>query len=163
MTQRRPYFSNMFRCGALQLETDRWRGTRWMHCGTRPNNPVPGVAGDCFAWLHILRAVGQIPASFQLPEYRRFEAINGPAISALQGGIEASGYFDVLAEHAPLEIGDVVLLKTGNGGGHAGIICRNPPPVFAHVGPRGWIEEPLTNDQLRPKILACYRPVEVPA
>ena len=128
---RLPFFTSDERRAALQQECDRWKGTRWMHCGTRPNDPVPGVAGDCFAWVHILKAVGQLPADFQLPHYRRFEAISGPAISALQGGIEASGYFLPLPADAPLLVGDIVLLKTGNGGGHAG--DRTPDAATAYA------------------------------
>jgi hypothetical protein len=166
-----PFFSTPERLAALDAELARWRGTRWMHCGTRPNDPIPGVAGDCFAWIHILKACGHIPAEYLLDEYRRGEAQHGPPMSQLQNGVETSGIFAVVwkqiegcltppdADAIGLAIGDVALFRTGSGAGHAAIISRAVPPMISHVGIPYWIEEPLQQQHLLTKLVAVYRPV----
>ncbi len=153
------FFNTPERLAKLASEVSRWNGTRWMHCGAQPNTPAPGVAGDCLCWVHILKACGHIPADYQLREYRKFDAIHGPEISELQAAIAASGYFEESKD--AFHAGDILLFRTGNGAGHAGIVTRMPPAMFAHLGARGWVEEPLDQKHLLSKFVAAFRPVEV--
>jgi hypothetical protein len=154
-----PFFSTPDRLALLAAEIARWRGTRWQHCGTRPNDPVPGIAGDCFAWVHILKACGHVPADYQLPEYRRFEAFHGAPISDLERTIIRSGLFQNISA-CNLAAGDLCLFRTGNAAGHAALVSRTPPAMVAHLGPRGWIEEPLDQKHLIEKLSTVYRPIE---
>jgi hypothetical protein len=93
--ERHPYFRTPERIAALHAQLVEWRGTRWAHAGVRPNEMRCGVSGDCLFWVHVFKAIGALPATVEVPEYIRGQALRD-AMRSLRSAIEATDQSDLV-------------------------------------------------------------------
>jgi hypothetical protein len=164
--ERLPYFRTADRQQALLNQVHLWSGTRWQHSGTRPNQMRCGVTGDCLFWVHVFKAIGALPATLVIPDYRKMEAA-GDKMKMLCTCIEATGRAESVWDNRvsrPMpdkRIGDVLIFGNGMSGAHCGLVVRDFPCHFFHVGQSGAVREPLGQNHWQVSLAAIYRLMEV--
>jgi hypothetical protein len=174
-----PYFRTPERSAALRAKLRLWEGSRWGHAGTRPNEMQCGITGDCLFWIHVFKAIGALPPSLQIPDYRKREAALDN-MARLRSCIEATGRGVMVwsdgrarppgapnADGRPggpslpdFLPGDVLLFANGMSGVHCGLIVREIPPHFVHLSQNGLAEEPLNQAHWLKDLAFVYRLVE---
>jgi hypothetical protein len=142
-----------------------WSGTRWQHFGTRPNKMKCGVTGDCLFWVHVFKEIGALPEHLVIPDYRKMEAA-GDNMKMLRACIEATGRAQFVWDNRasrPIpdkRIGDVLIFENGMSGAHCGLVVREFPCHFFHVGQSGAVREPLCQNHWQVSLAAIYRLLE---
>jgi hypothetical protein len=162
-----PYFRTADRVQTLLNQVQLWSGTRWQHSGTRPNQMRCGVAGDCLFWVHVFKAIEALPARVVIPDYRKMEAA-GDKMRMLRECIEATGraelVWDRISKRAipNKRVGDVLIFENGISGAHCGLVIRDFPCDFFHVGQNGAVVEPYGQSHWQTALSAIYRLLEAP-
>jgi cell wall-associated NlpC family hydrolase len=157
----------------LRRQLRQWAATRWRHAGNRPNEMKCGITGDCLFWVHAFKAIGALPGSIEIPQYRRMEAA-GDDMKLLRDRIEATGraqqIFLCPDSDAPtnpyalgLQPGDVLLFANGFSGVHCGVLMRERPPHFFHLSAMGALEEPLNQYHHLSRLRIVYRLLDAEA
>jgi hypothetical protein len=160
-----PYFRTADRQQRLLNQVHLWSKTRWQHSGTRPNEMKCGVTGDCLFWVHVFKEIGGLPEHLVIPDYRQMEAA-GDKMKMLRTCIEATGraefVWDSLVSR-PIpdkRIGDVLIFGNGMSGAHCGLVVRDFPCHFFHIGQSGAVTEPLAQNHWQVSLAVIYRLVE---
>jgi hypothetical protein len=162
-----PYFRTADRVQMLLNQVHLWSGTRWQHSGTRPNQMRCGVTGDCLFWVHVFKAIGALPARVVIPDYRKMEAA-GDRMRMLRECIEAAGRAELVWDRIPKRaipdkrVGDVLIFENGMSGAHCGLVIRDFPCHFFHVGQNGAVVEPLNQKHWHSALAVMYRLLEAP-
>jgi hypothetical protein len=160
-----PYFRTPERIRALLAEIQKSVGTRWAHAGTRTNRMECGLTDDCLFWVKAFRTIGALPAHIEIPPYRRMEA-SADRMCLLRLRIMETGRAELVyeadfAKRFPIfRVGDVLLFKNGMSGVHCGLVVRQSPLHFFHLGQNGAMEEPFHQGQWIAAIAYAYRLLE---
>ncbi len=117
--------------------------------GTRPNEMKCGVTGDCLFWVHVFKEIGGLPEHLVIPDYRQMEAA-GDKMKMLRTCIEVTGACKLCGTQpcqppdTGKRIGDVLIFGNGMSGAHCGLVVRDFPCHFFHIGQSGAVADTRT-------------------
>lgn len=119
-------------------EATSWIGTRWVHA-----QAVKGAGVDCIHFpLKVYQELGVIDSKLKIPPYPRDWAIHNSE-SLLEKGLEEAEHVTKVIDDSGIQVGDILVFKTGKTTGHVGICVGEDMMVHAQVR-YGVIQEKIT-------------------
>ncbi|MHC4276954.1 MAG: NlpC/P60 family protein [Planctomycetota bacterium] len=107
-------------------EARSWIGTRWMH-----GQCVKGYRTDCIRFIvEVGKKFGWVPEDYKPPVYRRDWALHNNESIMIK---ELSKFCEKVDNLRLVEIGDILVFKTGACAAHAGIYIGEDRMVEANI------------------------------